>query len=61
MKLPKSDEDLEDWAKDYPDVAAIVETIAMKKQRNNRLLLKSVRKRLMKCKYLLVKKKQKLN
>ena len=31
MKLPKSDEDLEDWAKDYPDVAAIVETIAMKK------------------------------
>ena len=32
MKLPKSDEDIEDWAKDYPDVAAIVETIAMKKQ-----------------------------
>ena len=33
MKLPKSDEDIEDWAKDYPDVAAIVETIAMKKAR----------------------------
>tara|TARA_R100001509_G_scaffold160384_1_gene128121 strand:+ start:6511 stop:7386 length:876 start_codon:yes stop_codon:yes gene_type:complete len=31
MKLPKSDEDIEQWAKDYPDVAAIVETIAMKK------------------------------
>ena len=31
MQLPKSDEDLESWAKDYPDVAAIVETIAMKK------------------------------
>ena len=31
MKLPKSDEDIETWAKDYPDVAAIVETIAMKK------------------------------
>jgi len=31
MRLPKSDEDLEQWAKDYPDVAAIVETIAMKK------------------------------
>ena len=31
MKLPKSDEDIEEWAKDYPDVAAIVETIAMKK------------------------------
>ncbi len=31
MKLPKSDEDIETWAADYPDVAAIVETIAMKK------------------------------
>tara|TARA_X000001382_G_scaffold16618_1_gene10479 strand:- start:989 stop:1858 length:870 start_codon:yes stop_codon:yes gene_type:complete len=31
MKLPKSDEDIEQWTKDYPDVAAIVETIAMKK------------------------------
>ncbi len=31
MKLPKSDEDIEKWAADYPDVAAIVETIAMKK------------------------------
>jgi hypothetical protein len=33
MQLPKSDEDLEEWAKEYPDVAAIVETIAMKKAR----------------------------
>lgn len=31
MKLPKSDDDLESWAKQYPDVAAIVETIAIKK------------------------------
>lgn len=31
MKLPKSDEDLEAWARDYPDVAAIIETIAIKK------------------------------
>ena len=31
MKLPKSDEDIETWAAEYPDVAAIVETIAMKK------------------------------
>ena len=31
MKLPKSDEDLEAWATEYPDVAKIVETIAMKK------------------------------
>ena len=33
MKLPKSDEDIEEWATTYPDVAAIVETIAMKKAR----------------------------
>jgi len=31
IKLPKSDEDIEAWAKEYPDVAAIVETIAIKK------------------------------
>ena len=31
MKLPKSDEDIEAWAADYPDVAKIVESIAMKK------------------------------
>tara|TARA_R100001440_G_scaffold5697_1_gene12103 strand:+ start:1208 stop:2104 length:897 start_codon:yes stop_codon:yes gene_type:complete len=33
MKLPKSDEDIEAWAKEYPDVAKIVETIAIKKAR----------------------------
>ena len=33
MKLPRSDEDIESWAAEYPDVAAIVETIAMKKAR----------------------------
>ena len=31
IKLPKSDEDIEAWATKYPDVAAIVETIAIKK------------------------------
>ena len=31
MKLPKSDDDIEKWAAEYPDVAQIVETIAMKK------------------------------
>jgi hypothetical protein len=31
MKLPKSDADIEAWASEYPDVAKIVETIAMKK------------------------------
>jgi uncharacterized protein YecA (UPF0149 family) len=31
IKLPKTDEEIENWAKEYPDVAKIVETIAMKK------------------------------
>ena len=31
IKLPKSEEELDAWAKEYPDVAAIVETIALKK------------------------------
>tara|TARA_R110000824_G_scaffold18014_1_gene72015 strand:- start:562 stop:1446 length:885 start_codon:yes stop_codon:yes gene_type:complete len=31
ITLPKSDEDIEAWTKQYPDVAAIVETIATKK------------------------------
>ena len=31
IQLPKSDEDIESWAKEYPDVAGIVETIAIKK------------------------------
>ena len=33
IKLPKSDDDIEAWASKYPDVAAIVETIAIKKAR----------------------------
>ena len=33
IKLPKSDDDIEAWAAKYPDVAAIVETIAIKKAR----------------------------
>ena len=28
---PKSDEDIEEWAKEYPDIAGVVETIAAKK------------------------------
>jgi len=31
IKLPKSEEELEAWATEYPDVAKIVETIAIKK------------------------------
>ena len=33
IKLPKSDDDIDAWAAQYPDVAAIVETIAIKKAR----------------------------
>ena len=39
MKLPKSDEDIEEWASEYPDVAKIVETIAMKKAAEQSKLL----------------------
>lgn len=31
LRPPKSDEDIEAWANEYPDIAAIVETIASKK------------------------------
>ena len=31
IKLPKTEAEIETWAKDYPDVAAIIETIAIKK------------------------------
>ena len=31
VKLPKTDEELDEWAEKYPDVAKIVETIATKK------------------------------
>ena len=34
IKLPKSEEDLEKWIKEYPDVAAIIETIAIKKAKD---------------------------
>ena len=39
ISLPKSDEDIEAWAKQYPDVAAIVETIAIKKAREQTEIL----------------------
>ena len=39
IKLPKSDEDLETWAKEYPDVAGIVETIAIKKAKEQSQIL----------------------
>ena len=33
IKLPKSEKELEVWSKEYPDVAAIIETIAIKKSK----------------------------
>ena len=29
--MPKTEAEIEEWAKEYPDVAGIVETIAIKK------------------------------
>jgi hypothetical protein len=41
MKLPKSDADIAAWASEYPDVAKIVETIAMKKAKEQSVELES--------------------
>jgi len=43
IKFPKSDEELSEWSKQYPDVAKIVETIATKKAQE---LDSSIEKRL---------------
>jgi len=39
MKLPKSEEEIEAWTKEYPDVAGIVETIATKKAQEQSVAL----------------------
>ena len=44
IKLPKSDDDIEAWAKQYPDVAGIVETIAIKKAREQAQGLEETKK-----------------
>ena len=41
IELPKSDEDIEAWTKKYPDVAGIVETIAIKKSKEQAQELES--------------------
>ena len=41
IKLPTSEEDLERWSTEYPDVAAIVETIAIKKAKEQAEALES--------------------
>ena len=39
IKLPKSEDELEQWAREFPEVAKIVETIAMKKAKEQSSLL----------------------
>jgi hypothetical protein len=41
MKLPKSEEEIEAWTKEYPDVAGIVETIAAKKAQEQSVALEA--------------------
>ena len=43
VRLPKTDEEIDNWAKKYPDVAKVVETIATKKARES---TKDIEKRL---------------
>ena len=40
VRPPKSDEDIEDWARQYPDVAAIVESIAEKNSDDPRSVIR---------------------
>ena len=40
IKLPKSEAEIEEWAKEYPDVAGIVETIAIKKAKSKNKKIK---------------------
>ena len=39
IKLPKSEEELEQWSKEFPEVAKIVETIALKKAKEQSAIL----------------------
>ena len=61
MKLPKSDEDIEAWAKEYPDVAKIVESIAMKKAKEQSTTLEKKLKEINEFNEKTVKKEQKLS
>ena len=61
IKLPKSEEELEAWATEYPDVAKIVETIAIKKSQEQAKELEDRIKKLMICKMMHCEKKQKSN
>jgi len=46
IKLPKTEAEIEEWTKEYPDVAQIVETIAIKKAREQSAALEGEIKRI---------------
>jgi hypothetical protein len=46
ISLPKTEEELEAWANEYPDVARIVETIAIKKAREQSVEIETKLKRI---------------
>ena len=46
IRLPKTEEELDQWTREFPDVAKIVETIAMKKAREMTLALEERFKKL---------------
>ena len=46
IKLPKTEAEIEEWTKEYPDVAQIVETIAIKKAREQSVALEGEIKRI---------------
>ena len=46
IKLPKTEAEIEEWTKEYPDVAQIVETIAIKKAREQSEALEGEIKRI---------------
>ncbi len=46
IKLPKTESEIDEWAKEYPDVAAIVETIAIKKAKEQSDVLEEKMKKI---------------
>lgn len=51
IKLPKTEAELEEWAKEYPDVAKIVETIAIKKAKEQSFVLEERMKKIDQMQY----------
>ncbi|MEK9917814.1 MAG: hypothetical protein VW496_00335 [Pelagibacteraceae bacterium] len=57
IKLPRSEKELEEWASEYPDVAAIVETIAIKKAKEQAAALEERMKKVDELEYTAKKEK----